>query len=184
MSLGLIAPYQVENARLAVAIVETLISAYRYPITHNMIREGLSKTQWPARFECLSKDPITIIDGAHNVKGVEVLCESLTCHYTQRRYRKIGIIGMLADKEVEKMLAIAMNQFDGFVVTASLNERTMSADELASYVKALSPEKLLATFPLVSDAIAYVKKTFQDENDVVVYFGSLYYLGRVRQSYL
>jgi len=184
MSLGLIAPYQVENAKLAVAIIEILISAYRYPITHNMISKGLRETQWPARFESLSKHPVTLIDGAHNVSGVEALCESLACHYTQGHYRKIGIIGILADKEVEKMLAIAENQFDGFIVTESLSERTMSADELAGYVKALNPKKLLGIFPDVSEAIAYVKQTYQEENDLIVYFGSLYYLGVVRQSYI
>jgi dihydrofolate synthase/folylpolyglutamate synthase len=184
MSLGLIAPYQVENARLAVAIIETLISAYRYPITHNMIRKGLSETTWPARFECLSKEPVTIVDGAHNVRGVEVLCESLTCHYPKEHYRLIGIIGMLADKEVEKMLAIAEKQFEGFIVTESLNERTMSASELAGYVKALNPEKLIAIYPAVSDAVDYVKETFQDQKNVLVYFGSLYYLGKVKSLYL
>jgi dihydrofolate synthase/folylpolyglutamate synthase len=132
----------------------------------------------------LSKEPVTIVDGAHNVRGVEVLCESLTCHYPKEHYRLIGIIGMLADKEVEKMLAIAEKQFEGFIVTESLNERTMSASELAGYVKALNPEKLIAIYPAVSDAVDYVKETFQDQKNVLVYFGSLYYLGKVKSLYL
>ena len=64
--------FQKENAGVALKVVKELtVKGFR--ITDKNIKEGFSKTVWPARFQIVSKSPLVIIDAGHNPSGIKSL---------------------------------------------------------------------------------------------------------------
>ncbi|MDN5298289.1 MAG: dihydrofolate synthase / folylpolyglutamate synthase [Clostridiales bacterium] len=181
ITLGLAAAYQVDNANLAVSVLEKLETHYGYQIPLEAYQLGLSVVKWPARMERIGENPLTLIDGAHNPHGIKALADSLTAMYSKRHI--IGVMGVLADKAVDEMLETILPVLDGIVVTQPANERALSAAALRVHIENGFKQSVLGEFECVSDAIAYVK-THCESDAVVVYFGSLYFLGEVRKAYL
>ena len=56
---------QRENLATALEIVKQL-RTLGYEIPDEAVRDGFAKTVWEGRFTCLRKNPVFIIDGAHN----------------------------------------------------------------------------------------------------------------------
>ena len=75
----------------------------------------MEKTRWPGRFEVVSTEPFLVIDGAHNEDAAKQLAATIENCFTNTRLTYI--IGVLADKEHEKMLRI-MSPFAKRVYTA------------------------------------------------------------------
>ena len=77
LHLGLMGVHQFENASLALATLE-LLGQRGFRIEEKDIREGLSNTFWPGRFEIVKPYPFMIVlDGAHNPDGMQALKDSL-----------------------------------------------------------------------------------------------------------
>lgn len=125
-SIGLAGLYQINNAALAVQAAQWL------GISDAAIRQGLAQTQWPARFEIIAHDPVTILDGGHNVQGAAVLKESLDRYFPDQKI--VFVTGMLADKEYEKMLKIVSPLADRFYTVTPENPRALSAEALADWL--------------------------------------------------
>ena len=68
-TLNLQAPYQVNNAALAIEIIQVL-KAQGIVISDQAIEKGLATVTWPARFERVASEPTIIIDGSHNMDGI------------------------------------------------------------------------------------------------------------------
>ena len=91
--------YQIYNAITAIEILK-----YFKDVCEDEIYAGLLTTRWDARFTTVCTDPVVIIDGAHNEDAWYRLRESLEKYFTNRNIE--FIIGVLADKEYEKMIRI------------------------------------------------------------------------------
>jgi len=70
LRIPLLGLYQAENAALAVAAIDGLRSR-GWEISNGELRNGLAHTRWPGRLEIIDRDPIVLIDGAHNPAGLE-----------------------------------------------------------------------------------------------------------------
>jgi dihydrofolate synthase / folylpolyglutamate synthase len=87
--------------------------------------DGHVDVQLPGRLERLSDDPLEIWDGAHNLAGLGYLLPRLpTARY-------VVVASILADKDVDGMLAALSLLGDRLVATSSTNERALSAADLA-----------------------------------------------------
>lgn len=69
-------------------------------INDESIINGIKDVKWPARMEIMRKDPLVILDGAHNIDGIYNLFSSIRKYFKYNNI--ILILGILADKEVEK----------------------------------------------------------------------------------
>ncbi len=87
--------------------------------------DGHIEVQLPGRLERLSEDPLEIWDGAHNLAGLGYALPRLP----SARY--VVVASILADKDVDGMLAALSVLGDRLVATSSSNERALSAAELA-----------------------------------------------------
>jgi dihydrofolate synthase/folylpolyglutamate synthase len=98
ISLSLLGDYQMENAALAIAAVESLAkTGTKIDCTH--IVRGLSNVKWPARLQVLNRTPLLIIDGAHNPYSVNKIIESIKKYF---HYKRVFVIfGCSQDKDVE-----------------------------------------------------------------------------------
>ena len=74
--------YQVGNACLAIEAIEALKLE---KLQKDHIFQGLFNAKWPGRFECLSKEPVVFIDGAHNPDGAKSLCESVKTYFPNKK---------------------------------------------------------------------------------------------------
>lgn len=129
--LGLEGPHQVQNAALAVAVAETL--APRWPISRSRIGQALESTQWPARMQRVefSDGRTWLIDGAHNPAGVRALRQSL--RDGNRPFSPTAlVVGILRDKDWQSMGRELAGIAPRILVVPVDNERTTSAEELAS----------------------------------------------------
>lgn len=178
--IALFAPYQSENASVALEVIQVLINQYGFEITQNHIREGLKKARWIGRLEIVSEKPFIIIDGAHNLHGIKGLAKSIEA--LGSGYRIIGLVGILKDKDVDGMLKIISPYIDAVITTKPDNPRAMSAEELAEH---FSDVPVLAHYDKISDAVnaLYEMEVLEKEMGVktlYLAFGSLYMIGEVR----
>ncbi|HEY41582.1 MAG TPA: bifunctional folylpolyglutamate synthase/dihydrofolate synthase [Dehalococcoidia bacterium] len=123
LSIPLLGQYQLDNATAAVAALEIL--AERSPgITVETIRTGLERVQWEGRLQILSRKPLIVVDGAHNVDSIQRLKQSLR-HYFDFE-RAILIIGLSADKNLGGVVSELVSFFDRVIVTRSIHPRAMA----------------------------------------------------------
>ena len=99
-------------------------------IDENVIREGLKKTRWPYRFECICGDPPIIVDGAHNIDAAIALKETIKECMGNRSV--ILIIGIFVDKEYERIVEILSDVAQEMItVSTKVKGRSLSAARLA-----------------------------------------------------
>jgi dihydrofolate synthase / folylpolyglutamate synthase len=104
------------NLALAIAAAEAFLGR---PV------QGHVDVQLPGRLERVSEDPLEIWDGAHNLGGVGYVLARLPS------VRYVLVVSILADKDVDGMLAALSALGDRIVATSSTNERALSAADLA-----------------------------------------------------
>lgn len=167
---------QAENAAVAIEVVEALNRQNAFVVSEENLRHGLLETSWPGRFEVLREKPYFVIDGAHNEPAAKKLVQSVSAYFSNKRI--IYIMGMLKDKEYEKVAEITYPYADQIItVTPPENKRALSAMDLAAAVSAYHPR--VTTAGSVEEAVemAYL---LAGKEDVILCFGSLSFLGRVR----
>ena len=167
---------QAENAAVAIEVVEALNRQNAFVVSAENLRRGLLETSWPGRFEVLREKPYFVIDGAHNEPAAKKLVQSVSAYFSNKRI--IYIMGMLKDKEYEKVAEITYPYADQIItVTPPENKRALSAMDLAAAVSAYHPR--VTTAGSVEEAVemAYL---LAGKEDVILCFGSLSFLGKVR----
>lgn len=174
ITLPLAGSFQIENACIALETVRVL-RQQGFQISDRQLVRGFEKTVWHGRFEVLSEKPYFIVDGAHNEDAAVKLKESLQFYFTNRRI--IFIIGMLKDKEHEKILQITAPLADSIITVKSPdNPRAMDAYELAREAAEYHPGVTAAASVEEAVEMSYL---LADRDSVIIAFGSLSYLGRV-----
>lgn len=123
--------YQEENRSTAYAALRVLAKS-GWNITDAHIETGFSKvktnTGLMGRWQTLSTSPHVIADVAHNEDGVRAVVSQLA----GMRYRRLHIVlGMVADKEVDRVLCLMPQGADYYFCKANL-PRGMAAESLAA----------------------------------------------------
>ena len=174
LHIHLLGTYQVQNACLAICAAKLL------DVDEVSIRKGLEVTAWPGRFEILQYDPIVLIDGSHNMDGVRTLSESLTAYFGDRKI--YFVLGVLADKEYEKMADIYLKHAKEIYTVTVPNPRALSAEKYKEVFEAESDIPVHAC-ESIEEAVSAVMEQAKPD-DVVAICGSLYYIGIVRSMFL
>ena len=174
MNLPLIGEHQIENAKTAMATIEVLKKSFK--ITDENIAQGFAKAVNPARFEVLSKNPLIILDGAHNPNGIEALKNALNTHI--KEVKPICIMGMLSDKDSKSSVKILERMFSTIFTVPVDNPRSLSADELKAecvdyFENVISCE---SPFQAFDKALTLSKK----QQLPIIICGSLYLAGEIR----
>lgn len=127
LEIPLLGKHQLGNAAIAVR------AGRLYGLPEEAIRRGLAATVWPCRLEKVADAPLTIIDGAHNDHGMAVLTSYLKEHFADKTI--IVLIGMLADKEREKAIALLGPVTAKVVVTKPNSDRAGDYEMIAEFFK-------------------------------------------------
>jgi dihydrofolate synthase/folylpolyglutamate synthase len=126
--------------------------------------DGHVDVQLPGRLERLSEDPLEIWDGAHNLAGLGYALPRLP------GVRYVVVASILADKEVDGMLAALSVLGDRLVATSSTNERALPAADLARRAEPFFTHVEPIEDP--ADALAHARAL----GEPVLVTGSLYLL--------
>ena len=178
IQISLLGEYQPENAAVALEAAEVLM-AKGVRLNEEKTRKGLKETLWPARFEILGKKPPVIADGAHNPDGVAHLMKTMDGYFTNVPI--IYIMGVLKDKAVDEMIHLsAAKAMHIITVTPPDNPRGMSAFELAQKIKEVNPS--VSAADSVEEALEEAC-LMAGPDGVILAFGSLSYMGKLREAY-
>ena len=169
---GLTGSWQIDNAALAVEAVQALRDC-GWNISDEALRKGLTETVWQGRFTTVSRHPLFIVDGAHNRDAADRLRETLELYFPEKR--KVFIAGVLADKEYDYVMSQLTPLADRVItVMTPNNPRALAADKLAEDVKKYNPE--VESAGSLRDAV-HRARAYAGEDDMILAFGSLSYLG-------
>ncbi|HJS50362.1 MAG TPA: folylpolyglutamate synthase/dihydrofolate synthase family protein [Pyrinomonadaceae bacterium] len=171
-SLGLLGRHQVENARVALLLGETLKEYL--PISTQNIIDGLRIARHPGRLEWIGR---FLLDGAHNVGGAK----ALRAYLNEFVHRPITLIfGAMRDKNVAGMANILFTKAEKIVLTQPDNSRAITAKQLATSVPSdIAGGRVLQTLS-VPEAIR-VAQEISPEGAIILITGSLYLVGEARR---
>lgn len=171
---SMIGEHQIYNAALAITTLLVLRDEGLIQISNEHIYEGIFNSRWNGRLEVLNRDPIFLIDGAHNGQGIKQLVKSLKIFNYNRLILGLGI---LKDKDVDQMIDILAPFADVIVVTEVKMPRKLDAEKLANKLNKYNKEIYIHRDirEAVEKAISLAR-----EDDLILFGGSLYLIGDVR----
>jgi dihydrofolate synthase/folylpolyglutamate synthase len=175
VKLSLLGTYQVQNCNVVINSCEALMG-FGVNITKENILSGLSQVKWPGRLEIMRRNPLVVIDGAHNIDGIKKLAESIDIYF---KYKKlILIIGILADKQVEEMINIICPMAEKIIAVTPHSERAELCEDLKEKINICNKE----CEAIINYEEAYKKAlSYCDEDTLLVISGSLYMVGDMRK---
>lgn len=177
LTLPLAGAYQPENAALALTALE-LLREKGWRVPEEAVRRGLAAVRWPGRFEVLGKDPVFLLDGAHNAHGMRAAVESLKALFPGKRWT--FLLGIMADKDAGEMLDLLAPLAGQVFVLRPDSPRAMDPAELCgALAKRGVPARPCASAKEgIRAALAAAGK-----EGAVCALGSLYLCGEVRSAW-
>ncbi len=175
LEINMLGRHQIKNACLAYETAK-ILSLNGLSISPDNIKGGLENTKWPGRIEIISEKPLIICDATHNPEGATVLKEALEERFPDKR--TVFVMGVMKDKEYEKMAQVILKGAYGAVAARP------------DWHRALDEKVLLQTIK------RYCKNSFSDdtikaaidrairmagEDGLVCTTGSLYYVADVKR---
>ncbi len=133
LRIGLLGNYQMENAMAVLDIIDCLIRR-GWGISKQDIRIGLARAVWPGRFEVLSRDPLLIVDGAHNPNGVEALVDTIRAYFPDQKIN--FVMGVMKDKDYHTMLRLIAPYAARFITELPDAHRALRPEQLKSEIRA------------------------------------------------
>lgn len=168
--------HQLVNATNALALLEMAVDG-TFSISPSSIRIGLQEVRWRGRLEIVQRNPLLLLDGAHNLAGAHVLFDFLHSQIHDGAGRKlILVVGMMRDKNLQGFLRVLIPIVDHLILTQPRMERAASVDELNQAVDRddLVPCLLADSWEAVCKA-----KDIAKSADVICVTGSLFLVGEV-----
>lgn len=174
LHLPLLGRHQLVNASLAIGAAE-ILRRQGWDIPAGAIRAGLKCVSWPGRLELLSRQPLVVLDGAHNREGAVALAAALK----ELGARDMTLVaGILADKEYGAMLPPLLPFVRRVIVTKPANARALSTQMLADAVRTLHPQLAVESCPDLAAALS--RGLESSTGGGLLVSGSLYLVGPAR----
>ena len=189
--IGMIGTHQVENCCLAILVLREILGSQKEFLglknleeieeieeikeREEFIRNGIKRASWPGRFEVICHEPWIVVDGAHNVDGMNSLLNGLKKFFPERKL--VFLIGILKDKEVEKLIQMISKYANKIVAVTPTNHRALKSLELVEI--ALNHCANVWDGGTIKNAMRIVIEDVGKE-DVIVACGSLFIIDEVK----
>jgi len=177
LRIAMLGQHQVRNAALALAVRELLPE----PFVEAAVRRGLAATCWPGRLEVFSRNPLVLVDGAHNPDGIRALCRALPGILGGKKLRLV--VGILGDKAVGEILAeIVPLASAGLIVTKPDNPRAADPILVAEFARRFAlPGVSVSVAETVTAAVGKGLTNLKADEALCV-AGSLYTISEARET--
>ena len=145
--------HQAQNAAVALAAVEAFVAGgeQRQPLDAEVVRAAFAEVTSPGRLEIVRRSPTVVLDAAHNPHGAEALGAALEDSFTF--HPLIGVIGVMADKDHEGLLAALEPHLAHVVCTQNSTDRALPAERLAVVAREIFGEDRVSVTPVLGDAV-------------------------------
>ncbi|HFQ6717861.1 TPA: folylpolyglutamate synthase/dihydrofolate synthase family protein [Streptococcus pneumoniae] len=173
---SLLGLYQIENAGMAIALLDTFCQEDGRELASNdFLGQALEETSWPGRLEIVSRDPLMILDGAHNPHAIKVLLVTLqerfadhhkeilfTCIKTKALEDMLDLLGAMPDTELTLTHFADSRATDESVLKEAAKARNLSYQDWHDFLEQNLTDKK------------------EEKQTVRIVTGSLYFLSQVR----
>ena len=172
---GLLGLHQVENAGMALALLDTFCQETGRELPENdIVAQALEGTSWPGRLEIVSREPLMILDGAHNPHAIKALLATLEERFAD--YHKEILFTCIKTKALEDMLDL-LGTLPDTELTLTHFDDGRATDEKVLKKVAYSRNLNYQSWQEFLDQ----KMTENEEKKTVrIVTGSLYFLSQVR----
>lgn len=174
VKINFLGEHQLYNVLNAISTLE-VIKASGYDISEESILVGLKNCRFAGRFEILKENPVIVLDGGHNINGIEYFSKAVKENFKDNKI--ILFFGMLTDKNPEDVIPFLLPICKEIYTLTPNNPRAMKASDLANLIKKHSNINVTALNDY--SEILPVLRTV-DEKEYVAFVGSLYMIGEVR----
>jgi len=171
----LVGGYQAKNVATVLSAVEQL-RRNGWKIADDQVKEGLQQvkklTGFHGRWEVLRKEPLLVLDVAHNEGGFKALVEQLE----KTSYHQLHmVLGMAKDKDIEKMLRLLPKDALYYFTQAHI-PRAVDKHHLHTMASAYKLEGLI-----FEDVNTAVRKALDSavKEDLIVVCGSIFLIAEV-----
>lgn len=172
---GLLGLHQIENAGMALALLDSYCQATGRELPDNaLVAQALEETRWPGRLEVVSREPLMILDGAHNPHAVKALLDTLKKRFTD--YQKEILFTCIKTKDLEDMLDL-LETLPGTKITLTHFEDSRATDE--KVLKEMSDSRNL-NYQDWQEFLDQKLSENEEKKTVRIITGSLYFLAQVR----
>nr|WP_281352388.1 Mur ligase family protein [Phytoactinopolyspora alkaliphila] len=121
--------HQADNAALALASVEALVGGGREALDPEAVRAAFARVTSPGRLEVLRRGPVVLADAAHNPAGAAALAAALSEEFAATPM--VAVVAMLAEKDVEGILAALEPVVEAVVLTVNSSPRVLAPEDVA-----------------------------------------------------
>ena len=172
---GLLGLHQIENAGMALALLDSYCKETGQKLPDNaLVAQALEETSWPGRLEVIYREPLMILDGAHNPHAIKALLATLKERFTD--YQKEILFTCIKTKALEDMLDL-LETLSNTKITLTHFEDSRATDEKVLKEMADSRNFNYQDWQKFLDQ----KLSENEEKKTVrIITGSLYFLAQVR----
>jgi dihydrofolate synthase/folylpolyglutamate synthase len=175
--IPLLGRHQIVNATVALAALD-LLRNDTFSIPVEAVKEGLRSTHWPARMEVLSREPLVVVDGAHNGESAERLRAALKEWFPDRKWDLI--FGASTDKDFVAMFDALLPMASRAIMTRAHSVRAAAPERLAELAQSRGAYTEVATS--IADALDLALRE-SDERTSVVITGSLFIAAAAEEAW-
>ena len=173
---GLLGLHQIENAGMAIALLDTFCQEDGRELASNhLLAQALEETSWPGRLEVVSREPLLILDGAHNPHAIKALVATLQERFAD--YRKEILFTCIKTKALEDMLDL-LGAMPDTELTLTHFDDSRATDEKVLEEAAKSRNLSYQGWQDFLEQKLTDKK--EEKKTVRIVTGSLYFLSQVR----
>ena len=171
IEVALLGRHQYRNAALALGVIEVL-RRKGFKVSEEDMREGLKTLRWPGRLHAVSRNPLVVLDGAHNPAAMKSLAKSVT---TEMKYKRlILVLGVMADKDISRIIRAIVPAADYVICTRPEYYRAAPPETLMK--AALPVWKAGEVSPGLPEALKRARET-AGPDDLILVTGSLFTVG-------
>ena len=174
LELSLLGSYQINNC-IAVLEACAVLRKNGVSISDDALRTGLKNACWAGRMEICGRSPLVILDGAHNADGIFQLANSVETYFNNKKVTLI--LGVLGDKEYEKMAEYILPHANAAILKEPHSERKLDVFSLARSIS--NHDGMIYTEKEIEDAFEKAV-SITPADGIILCCGSLYMIGAMR----
>lgn len=172
---GLLGLHQIENAGMALALLDSYCKETGQKLPDNaLVAQALEETSWPGRLEVIYREPLMILDGAHNPHAIKALLATLKERFTD--YQKEILFTCIKTKALEDMLDL-LETLSNTKITLTHFEDSRATDE--KVLKEMADSRNL-NYQSWQEFLDKKLSENEEKKTVRIITGSLYFLAQVR----
>lgn len=172
--------YQIQNALTVLSIVEQL-RLEGLPLPEAAVREGLEQAAILGRLQVVRREPLCILDGAHNPGKLAALCRSLEGLYPGRPL--VAVMGMMNRKDYHTSVPLLAKRCRALIAVPAASDlpQIVPPEELAAIARETCPAVYVRP---TARAGALLARQLAEPEDVLVACGSMYLLSDAKKGFL